>query len=127
MNLLASASLCAALCGAVFFVRRLDGTAAKLISVTLCVFISAAVYAGVKEPLQYINEISQSTPLSKYMPYVLKSVAICFVCKTCRDLCDQFGEPSIGSQIDMAGKISILTVCLPLVKEILSLALGYLN
>ncbi len=127
VNILSVAALCAVLCGVVLFIRSFDGNIARLLTAVLCVFIGSAVYSSLREPVEYIKETAQATALGEYMPYILKSVAICFVCKLCKDICDSFGEATVGSSVDMAGKVSVIVVCIPLIKQILSMAMGYLN
>ncbi len=127
MNILGAVALCAVLSGVVFFMRSVDGGTSRILSLTLCIFMASAVYLSAKEPVGYIKDAVAATPLSGYTPYIMKSVAVCFVCKTCRDVCDTLGETAVSGQIDTAGKIAVLTLCLPLVKEVVSMALGYLN
>ncbi len=127
MNILAVCAAAAILCGMVLFIRTVNVPISYMMSAVLCIFVGASVYLSVKDPVKYINETVHSTPIAPYSPYILKSVAICFVCKTCRDVCESLGERAVASQIDTAGKISVLTVCLPLIGEIVSTALGYLS
>ncbi len=127
MNTLSVAALSAVLCGVILFVRCFDGNISRVLAAVLCVFIGSAVYSSIKEPVGYIKELAEGSVLNEYMPYVFKSVAICFVCKICRDICDSFGESTVASSVDMAGKASVIAVCLPLVKQVLSMALGYIG
>ncbi len=63
----------------------------------------------------------------EYLPYVLKSVGIGFLSQTAADICTDANERSAASGILTAGKLGILTVCLPLIKRILETAIGYIN
>ncbi len=65
--------------------------------------------------------------IGEYLPYVLKSVGIGFLSQTAADICTDANERSAASGILTAGKLGILTVCLPLIKRILETAIGYIN
>lgn len=54
---------------------------------------------------------------------VFKSMGICYLAKFATDVCKDFGQNSLAGKIELAGKISIAIITLPLVKEILKVAL----
>ncbi len=51
---------------------------------------------------------------------VLKSIGICLLTQTACDTCADFGQTAMAGKIELAGKLAILTVSLPLVEAMLS-------
>ena len=100
----------------------IGGILSVLITVWL-VFIAASLAHYFKNGLTGIGE----GKVGEYLPYVLKSVGIGFLSQTAADICVDANERSAASGIITAGKLGVLTVCLPLIKKILETALGYIN
>ena len=49
-----------------------------------------------------------------------KVLAAGFLCGTAADVCCELGAPSVGAKLELAGKIEILLIALPLLKEMLA-------
>ena len=52
-----------------------------------------------------------------------KAMGICYLAKFATDVCKDFGQNSLAGKIELAGKICVALVTLPLVREILKVAL----
>ena len=116
----------AALALIISVIKRVEAGIGGILSVLLSVWLVFIVVQGViyiKNGLQ----IPENNGISEYLPYIFKSAGIGFIAHTAADICKDSGEASAGSKILTAGKLGILTVCLPLIKGILNTALGYIN
>lgn len=56
---------------------------------------------------------------SKYIAILLKVTGIAYLCEFSANLCRDSGYASVASQIEMAGKLSILVMSLPIVTALL--------
>lgn len=56
---------------------------------------------------------------SKYAVVLIKSLGICFVTQLASDICRDSGNITIASKIELAGKISVLLIALPLFTDLL--------
>ena len=54
---------------------------------------------------------------------VLKALGLCYITNFASDTCRDFGQTSLASKVELAGKISIVILTLPLINSILSVAL----
>lgn len=90
----------------------------------LLAYLVLKVYPPLKELL---CELEQVGVPSRLITYVLKTFGICYLTKFAADLCDDFGQTSLGSKVEFAGKVSIFILTLPLLKTILSGALSLLE
>lgn len=52
---------------------------------------------------------------------LFKSLGICFVVQIACDACRDLGESAIAAKVEMAGKIAVLVLALPLFEQILSI------
>ncbi len=64
---------------------------------------------------------------SGYLPVLLKSVGICFVCQFASDSCKDAGQTALASRVELASGITIVLLALPLIENILSTAIGLIS
>ncbi len=107
-------------------VRRTEPGVGGAMSAAVTVWLSFLIAAGAVYMYGEFSGLSDSG-FSEYAPYVLKCAGIGFFCQTAAEICVDSGERAVGSKIMTAGKLGMLAVCLPLVKELLQTALGYIN
>lgn len=56
----------------------------------------------------------------EYVQILFKSLGICFVVQIACDACRDMGETAMASKAELAGKIAVLVISLPLFQRILS-------
>lgn len=69
-----------------------------------------------------LKELSQSAGLAPYAALLLKALGIAILTQCCADICRDAGESGIGTGVEIAGKLEILLLSLPLMQEILTTA-----
>lgn len=57
-----------------------------------------------------------------YATVMLRALGISLLCRITSDVCRDAGEAGLASGVEMAGKLLILLLCLPLIRQILSYA-----
>ena len=110
----------------VAFVRNTEARTGAALSAAVSVFLLVLIgneAANIRTALSGIV----GDRLGEYSPYIIKSVCIGFFTQTAYDVCADSGERGIASKILTAGKLGILTVCLPLLKNIFDAAIGYIK
>ena len=53
---------------------------------------------------------------------ITKALLIALLCQLTSEICRDFGENSIASKVELGGKIAIIYLSIPLVKEVLKSA-----
>lgn len=87
--------------------------------------LSAAVVflgllVGISVPLLgWIREMLSVGAVSEYAELLLGALGIAVVTGVCADVCRECKEPTVASYVEMAGRLEILILCIPLIKEIL--------
>lgn len=64
---------------------------------------------------------------SAYFTIVLKSLGICYVTQLASDTCRDSGYSAIASKVELAGKVSIVVIALPLFTNLVNIALGLIQ
>ncbi len=57
-----------------------------------------------------------------YSQILFKTIGICFITEVAVDTCKDFGNTAIGKKLELAGKVAILIVAIPLFTSLLELA-----
>ncbi|MEA5051321.1 MAG: stage III sporulation AC/AD family protein [Oscillospiraceae bacterium] len=60
-----------------------------------------------------------SGPALAGLPYVFKALGICLLTQASARICADYGQSALSAQLETAGKLAVLVVSLPLVRELL--------
>lgn len=110
----------------VSFIRGTEARVGAALSAAVTVFLLFLIAneaAAIKNALSGVV----GDRLGEYAPYIMKSVCIGFFTQTAYDVCSDSGERGVASKVMTAGKLGILAVCLPLIKNIFDTAIGYVK
>ena len=72
--------------------------------------------------ISFLRELTSSTTASEHGATLLKALGIAVLVQWCSDVCRECGEGGIAGGVELIGKIEILLLALPLIREILSVA-----
>ena len=101
--------------------------AAMTVAVLSSLLIIGAVVLRFSGAVKSITEIMKDGGMTNYGKVMLKSLGIGIVVNTVGSICRDMGETSLSSGVELAGKIEILLICLPVITEMLSLIKGILS
>ncbi|MDR0805028.1 MAG: stage III sporulation protein AC/AD protein family [Oscillospiraceae bacterium] len=94
------------------------------LSVAASVLIVAAALPALSPVLTSVREFADKAGLSGvYLGTLLKCLAVCYIGGIAADICRDAGETAIASKLDLAGKIAITALSLPLWKDLLDLVI----
>lgn len=68
--------------------------------------------------------IAKSGVSSEYFGVTLKVICVAYICQYASELCRDCGENAIGLKIELAGKLIILMLTLPLIEVFLNLCIN---
>ena len=78
------------------------------------------ILLGMAIPLvSWMREMLSVGVVSEYAELLLGALGIAVVTGVCADLCRECREPTVASYVEMAGRLEILILSVPLIKEIL--------
>ena len=89
-----------------------------LIGMGVFLFFFALSYLdGIKEMIEALT--SMITVPKTYLTILIKMVGIAYVCEFASNLCKDAGCQTIGSQVEMIGKLSIIFISVPVVTSLI--------
>lgn len=92
----------------------------------LLIFIS--VIAAINPIIRYITELTENAGLGgMYAEVLLKSLAVCYLTQLASDCCKDAGETAIAGKLQIAGKIAVLIMALPIFKSITESITGLID
>ena len=106
----------------IVIIRELKKEYIPAILLAICILFSLYLLPKINESVQFIRELSlylKNTHADK----ILRALGITYLTCTASDLCKSAGEPTVGSYIELAGRIELLLLCIPLFRELTELAL----
>lgn len=95
---------------------------AMIISIAAGVLILGGVLAGIMPVINQIRAIFSSTAVpGEYVQILFQALGLCFITQIASEACKDAGESAIGAKIELAGKISVLVISLPLFVQVLDI------
>lgn len=93
-----------------------------LLSIVICICIFFCVVGRLEILLDAVNRLRELASMdSGYFRIILKMIGITYVAEFAVNLCRDAGYATIGAQIEMFSKISILLLALPVIEAFISL------
>ena len=102
--------------------------AAMLVTLAAGIYILFRLTAYLVPVVEQVNSILGSTGVDgEYTGVLFKSLGICFLTQIACDACTDAGEGAMASKIEMAGRVGVLAVSLPLFGQVLSVVMALLQ
>lgn len=103
-------------------VRQEHPTFAILIGTVTGIAVLLSALSGIGEAIGYASSfLEQANMQNEHFQSVLKAVGICYITQFTADLCADAGETSIASKVELAGRIAILVISLPMIGTLFEL------
>jgi stage III sporulation protein AD len=99
---------------------------AAVFSLCCAVFLMLLYSESIQSVTEYLTFLSHSASLDGYMPYIMKSTGVCILGSIGVEFCKESGHTAMATALSGICKLSIILVCLPLIREITDVALSYI-
>ena len=108
--------------------KRYNQEYAVIISIIAGVVILVEILLNLTPAVREITTLLSGVGLSQEYGLILfQTLGICFLAQFAADSCRDAGESALASKVELAGKISILVLSLPLFEDIAQTALGLIG
>ena len=115
-------------CVLVIIVHQYKPELAMLVSIASGVFMLALI---IKEIIPIVNRlntlIDAANADADALAIVLKAFGICLLAQLAADICRDSGQSAIAMRIEMAGKVAIVLLALPLLEQVFELSVNIIN
>lgn len=107
---------------AVLILKPVRGEFGSLTRIGGGVLILLLVLPPLGETVGETVALFEESGIDPYADVMLRAIGIALLTRICGDVCRDTGEGAVASGVELAGKLAILTLCLPLIREILGYA-----
>lgn len=123
---IAGIAICAAIVAAML--RRYNQEYAITIVIAAGIIILIEMLSSLAPAIRQIRTLLSSAGLSSsYALILFKTLGICFLAQFAADSCRDAGENALASKVELAGKITIVILALPLFEKIAKTAVGLIG
>lgn len=100
---------------------------AIFVSIIVGIIVIVSLTPNINEIINYIKDLANKTNINfKFVEILLKITGIAILSEFAVSICIDANEKSIGSKIDIGGKIIIISISLPIVKALLDVIIKIL-
>lgn len=95
---------------------------AVFITIISGVIMFMMIMPTLKEVLTSILDIVSMLDIGiEHIGVILKIIGISYICEFCSQICSDAGENAIASKIELAGKVVIMFISIPIITKLLGL------
>lgn len=124
-------SICiAAVCISVIIlsVRQIKPEIAHIISIGAAVLLFLSIIPYINEIISTIKQFSYiSASSSRYFEPIIKITGIAYITNLSSQICSDAGETALASRVEMAGKVAICMLTIPIAREAFTKITGILQ
>ena len=103
-------------------VGQVRGEFAVLVRLGGAILLFGALAVSLSDQLTEVGELLSETGVEPYVTLMLRALGIAFLTMVAAGVCRDCGEHTVATGVEMAGKLAIVSLCLPLIGEILAFA-----
>lgn len=111
----------------ILLIKKWGNELSTLLKIASGVLLASVCFGALPPLVGYINELTEAVgnaELSESVELMLRVLATAIVTHVCAVICRDSGEGTIGSYVEIGGKVEIIVLTLPMIKKIIDLAVG---
>ncbi|MGN0394548.1 MAG: stage III sporulation protein AD [Coprococcus sp.] len=99
-----------------------------LLSIGACLLIIFFVIDKLTGVFGYISKITSYINIDiMYIEIIMKMIGIAYICEFAANICKDAGYSAVASQIEMAGKVSMIALGIPVLMSVIDLVVSLLG
>ena len=108
-------------------IKKQSPEIALLITITASVLIFLMVLPMLAEAVHIVNHLGQlADGQAAYVGLALRVIGVAYMAEMGASVCKDAGETAIATKIDLAGRVIILVMAMPIIMDILRIVTGLL-
>ena len=93
-----------------------------MLSIAGCVMLMYFVVSRFRLIASYIDRLTAYVSVNiSYIDVILKMIGIAYICRFSSDICKDAGCNAMASQVEMAGKITLILLSMPILMGVIDL------
>ncbi|MBR1969703.1 MAG: stage III sporulation protein AD [Clostridia bacterium] len=128
MNIISICALAVCISVLILSVRQIKPDMAHVLSIASAILLFLAVIPYINEAISQIKEFSHiNIGSAKYLEPIIKITGIAYITNISSQLCADAGETALASRVEMAGKVAICMLTIPIAREAFTKITGILQ
>ena len=108
--------------------KRYNPEISMLLAIGAGVIIFVLVLNQIPQALSQINTLlSRAGMPLQYGQVLFKALGICFLCQFSSDACKDAGQSALAFKVELAGKLMIVLLALPMLEDIINTAVALMG
>lgn len=108
--------------------KKINGEYSTLLNIGMCLLVIAFIISRLGLVISYINKITDYIDINiEYISVILKMLAVSYICEFSSNICRDAGFASISSNIELAGRITMMVMSLPILFNVLDMVVMLLS
>ncbi len=103
-------------------IKQLRGDFSAAVKIAGSVMICGTLTVIAGPVMSEISTVFSESGVTEYTSTVMRALGIAIIAQMTSEICRDCGENSAASGVELAGKIEIFILCLPLISEIIGYA-----
>ncbi len=103
-------------------IRSANKDFSGIVKVISAVILAGGVLICASPLIEFVTDISEGEQINTYLSVMLKALGVAFLTHICASVCRDCGEQTVAGYAELAGKIEMLIVALPLIEELIAIA-----
>lgn len=122
MDIIAIIGLCLTACIISKVIER-SGSEIRIILIIAAVsIVTIKIIGELSQIISVINELFYRADIDdEYLTIIFKGMGICYITQIAGDCCRDCGESSLAAQIELAGKVAMVIISLPLFRAVIGI------
>lgn len=121
MNLLQVCMLAVAGVTAITVIKKWNGDFLPLLRIALALLLAGVILSRLSPLVAYLKNLTEASGMTDHAVLLLKALGIAWLTQICADLCRESGENGAAAGVELAGKVELLLLSLPLLGQILEI------
>lgn len=105
---------------AAFFLRNIKKEYETPLTVAGCAMLLSAAFFMVSPIVEYVAELSEALPeAGEAFGIMMRAIGIAMITRVAADVCRDMGTPSVAAALELAARLEMIILSLPLISSIL--------
>ncbi|HCA54519.1 MAG: stage III sporulation protein AD [Clostridia bacterium] len=123
---IAALAMAAAFCAVAL--KKYSPEISIVIAIAAGAILLVSILSRTMPVVRSLQQLTDSIGLDpQYGVVLMKTIGICFLCQFTSDACKDAGQNALAAKVELAAKIAVLLLALPLMENILQMTAGWMS
>lgn len=112
----------------IVLLKELKPEFALLLKFATLLLLGFLAFTGIGDATSEIFSLGESVSIDNaLLKILLKALGLCLVAQIASDICKDCGESALSTGVELAGKLSIVIMALPVAAQLIEISLEWIN